>query len=91
MLTAVCCVCQREKVGTLRRPSSLNDLDQSHEEREMEFLRLQVLEQQNIIDDLSKVQPSAMSPARSHSHANTVCFHPALKCHRLVITASEMH
>ncbi|XP_060795040.1 janus kinase and microtubule-interacting protein 3 isoform X9 [Neoarius graeffei] len=44
----------REKVGTLRRPSSLNDLDQSHEEREMEFLRLQVLEQQNIIDDLSK-------------------------------------
>ncbi|KAK3529128.1 hypothetical protein QTP70_016555 [Hemibagrus guttatus] len=48
----------REKVGTLRRPSSLNDLDQSHEEREMEFLRLQVLEQQNIIDDLSKVQPS---------------------------------
>uniref|UniRef100_A0A8B9GYZ7 Janus kinase and microtubule interacting protein 3 n=1 Tax=Astyanax mexicanus TaxID=7994 RepID=A0A8B9GYZ7_ASTMX len=44
----------REKVGTLRRPSSLNDLDQSQEEREIEFLRLQVLEQQNIIDDLSK-------------------------------------
>lgn len=60
------CVCQREKVGTLRRPSSLNDLDQSHEEREMEFLRLQVLEQQNIIDDLSKVQP-----AYSKSHINT--------------------
>uniref|UniRef100_A0AAY4BBF0 Janus kinase and microtubule-interacting protein C-terminal domain-containing protein n=1 Tax=Denticeps clupeoides TaxID=299321 RepID=A0AAY4BBF0_9TELE len=36
------------------RPSSLNDLDQSQEEREMEFLRLQVMEQQNIIDDLSK-------------------------------------
>uniref|UniRef100_A0A6Q2ZAU2 Janus kinase and microtubule-interacting protein C-terminal domain-containing protein n=1 Tax=Esox lucius TaxID=8010 RepID=A0A6Q2ZAU2_ESOLU len=45
----------REKVGTIRRPSSLNDLDQSQEEREIEFLRLQVLEQQNIIDDLSKV------------------------------------
>uniref|UniRef100_A0AAR2KK84 Janus kinase and microtubule-interacting protein C-terminal domain-containing protein n=1 Tax=Pygocentrus nattereri TaxID=42514 RepID=A0AAR2KK84_PYGNA len=42
----------REKAGTLRRPSSLNDLDQSQEEREIEFLRLQVLEQQNIIDDL---------------------------------------
>uniref|UniRef100_A0A3B4UQV8 Janus kinase and microtubule interacting protein 3 n=1 Tax=Seriola dumerili TaxID=41447 RepID=A0A3B4UQV8_SERDU len=49
---------------TMRRPSSLNDLDRSHstsyhgysqEEREMEFLRLQVLEQQHIIDDLSKV------------------------------------
>uniref|UniRef100_A0A673WK90 Janus kinase and microtubule interacting protein 3 n=1 Tax=Salmo trutta TaxID=8032 RepID=A0A673WK90_SALTR len=44
----------REKVATKRRPSSLNDLDQSQEEREIEFLRLQVLEQQNIIDDLSK-------------------------------------
>ncbi|KAI5608705.1 janus kinase and microtubule-interacting protein 3, partial [Silurus asotus] len=50
---------KREKVGTLRRPSSLNDLDQSHEEREMEFLRLQVLEQQNIIDDLSKALETA--------------------------------
>lgn len=37
----------------------------------MEFLRLQVLEQQNIIDDLSKVQPSVISPAYSHSHINT--------------------
>uniref|UniRef100_A0AAY4BBB6 Janus kinase and microtubule-interacting protein C-terminal domain-containing protein n=1 Tax=Denticeps clupeoides TaxID=299321 RepID=A0AAY4BBB6_9TELE len=45
----------RERVSTIRRPSSLNDLDQSQEEREMEFLRLQVMEQQNIIDDLSKV------------------------------------
>ncbi|KAG2462203.1 JKIP3 protein, partial [Polypterus senegalus] len=44
----------RERVGTIRRPSSLNDLDQSQEEREIEFLRLQVIEQQNIIDDLSK-------------------------------------
>lgn len=72
-------------MGTLRRPSSLNDLDQSHEEREMEFLRLQVLEQQNIIDDLSKVQPSVIS-APTPSHRNTVCFHAALKCHRLAIT-----
>ncbi|KAI1886997.1 hypothetical protein AGOR_G00201510 [Albula goreensis] len=49
----------REKVGTIRRPSSLNDLDQSQEEREIEFLRLQVLEQQNIIDDLSKALETA--------------------------------
>uniref|UniRef100_A0A673WJM8 Janus kinase and microtubule interacting protein 3 n=1 Tax=Salmo trutta TaxID=8032 RepID=A0A673WJM8_SALTR len=46
----------REKVATKRRPSSLNDLDQSQEEREIEFLRLQVLEQQNIIDDLYRRQ-----------------------------------
>nr|XP_057922656.1 janus kinase and microtubule-interacting protein 3 isoform X5 [Doryrhamphus excisus] len=47
----------------MRRPSSLNDLDRSssasyqgysQDYREMEFLRLQVLEQQHIIDDLSK-------------------------------------
>uniref|UniRef100_A0A8P4K6J5 Janus kinase and microtubule-interacting protein C-terminal domain-containing protein n=1 Tax=Dicentrarchus labrax TaxID=13489 RepID=A0A8P4K6J5_DICLA len=53
---------------TMRRPSSLNDLDRSHstsyhgysqEEREMEFLRLQVLEQQHIIDDLSKALETA--------------------------------
>lgn len=50
-----CFVSQREKAETIRRPSSLNDLDQSQEEREIEFLRLQVLEQQNIIDELSKV------------------------------------
>ncbi|XP_060951039.1 janus kinase and microtubule-interacting protein 3 isoform X10 [Limanda limanda] len=52
----------------MRRPSSLNDLDRSHstsyhgysqEEREMEFLRLQVLEQQHVIDDLSKALETA--------------------------------
>uniref|UniRef100_A0A8C8A3H2 Janus kinase and microtubule interacting protein 3 n=1 Tax=Oryzias sinensis TaxID=183150 RepID=A0A8C8A3H2_9TELE len=50
---------------TMRRPSSLNDLDRSQstsyhgytqDEREMEFLRLQVVEQQHVIDNLSKVQ-----------------------------------
>ncbi|XP_067908802.1 janus kinase and microtubule-interacting protein 3 isoform X6 [Heterodontus francisci] len=44
----------KERVGTIRRPSSLNDLDQSYEEKEIELLRMQVIEQQNIIDDLSK-------------------------------------
>ncbi|XP_034049096.1 janus kinase and microtubule-interacting protein 3 isoform X3 [Thalassophryne amazonica] len=52
----------------MRRPSSLNDLDRSHsssyhgysqDAREMEFLRLQVLEQQHIIDDLSKALETA--------------------------------
>ncbi|XP_051769772.1 janus kinase and microtubule-interacting protein 3 isoform X12 [Ctenopharyngodon idella] len=49
----------REKAGTIRRPSSLNDLDLSQEEREIEFLRLQVMEQQNIIDDLSRALETA--------------------------------
>uniref|UniRef100_A0A8C5SMJ5 Janus kinase and microtubule interacting protein 3 n=1 Tax=Laticauda laticaudata TaxID=8630 RepID=A0A8C5SMJ5_LATLA len=39
---------------TIRRPSSLNDLDQNQDEREVDFLRLQIMEQQNIIDELSK-------------------------------------
>ncbi|XP_034414831.1 janus kinase and microtubule-interacting protein 3 isoform X3 [Cyclopterus lumpus] len=52
----------------MRRPSSLNDLDRSRatsyhgysqDEREMEFLRLQVLEQKHIIDDVSKALETA--------------------------------
>nr|XP_032655602.1 janus kinase and microtubule-interacting protein 3 isoform X4 [Chelonoidis abingdonii] len=49
----------RQRTGIIRRPSSLNDLDQSQEEREVEFLRLQIIEQQNIIDELSKTLETA--------------------------------
>lgn len=41
----------------------MNDLDQ--EEREVDFLRLQVIEQQNIIDELSKVRCNAAAPLRA--------------------------
>uniref|UniRef100_A0A8U8AMV5 Uncharacterized protein n=1 Tax=Geospiza parvula TaxID=87175 RepID=A0A8U8AMV5_GEOPR len=47
-------IAMRQRSGAIRRPSSLNDLDHSQEEREVDFLRLQVIEQQNIIDELSK-------------------------------------
>ncbi|XP_030342244.1 janus kinase and microtubule-interacting protein 3 isoform X2 [Strigops habroptila] len=50
-------IAMRQRAGTIRRPSSLNDLDQ--EEREVNFLRLQVIEQQNIIDELSKTLETA--------------------------------
>uniref|UniRef100_A0A8C9R340 Janus kinase and microtubule interacting protein 1 n=1 Tax=Scleropages formosus TaxID=113540 RepID=A0A8C9R340_SCLFO len=48
----------KEKLNTnsqpaLKRPSSLNDLSQTHEEQEVEFLKLQVAEQQSIIDELT--------------------------------------
>ncbi|XP_073451781.1 janus kinase and microtubule-interacting protein 3 isoform X1 [Aquarana catesbeiana] len=51
----------RQKVGgrDIRRPSSLNDLDQSREEREIDFLRLQINEQQIFIDELSKTLETA--------------------------------
>ncbi|KAM9773051.1 janus kinase and microtubule-interacting protein 3 isoform 5-T6 [Syngnathus typhle] len=47
---------ENEEMASLRRPSSLNDLDRGcgQQDGEMEFLRLQVVEQRHIIDDLSK-------------------------------------
>lgn len=39
----------------LKKLRSLNDLDQANEEQETEFLKLQVIEQQNIIDELTRV------------------------------------
>ncbi|XP_019516697.1 PREDICTED: janus kinase and microtubule-interacting protein 1 [Hipposideros armiger] len=38
---------------SLKRHTSLNDLSLTRDEQEIEFLRLQVLEQQHVIDDLS--------------------------------------
>ncbi|KAL4659730.1 janus kinase and microtubule-interacting protein 2-like [Arapaima gigas] len=38
----------------LKKLRSLNDLDQAQDEQEIEFLKLQVLEQQNMIDDLTR-------------------------------------
>lgn len=52
---AVWLALQRQRAGIIRRPSSLNDLDQSQDEREVDFLRIQILEQQHLIDELSKV------------------------------------
>lgn len=51
---------QREKMTShppLKKLRSLNDLDQANEEQETEFLKLQVIEQQNIIDELTRVCP----------------------------------
>ncbi|KAG2455242.1 JKIP2 protein, partial [Polypterus senegalus] len=47
----------KEKISShppLKKLKSLNDLDQAHDEQEIEFLKLQVLEQQNMIDDLTR-------------------------------------
>ncbi|XP_077933077.1 janus kinase and microtubule-interacting protein 3 isoform X20 [Halichoerus grypus] len=49
----------RQRAGIIRRPSSLNDLDQSQDEREVDFLKLQIVEQQNLIDELSKTLETA--------------------------------
>ncbi|XP_052532973.1 janus kinase and microtubule-interacting protein 3 isoform X4 [Tympanuchus pallidicinctus] len=52
-------IAMRQRAGAMRRPSSLNDLDHSQEEREVDLLRLQIIEQQNIIDELSKTLETA--------------------------------
>ncbi|MEE6479538.1 hypothetical protein FKM82_012280 [Ascaphus truei] len=47
----------REKITShppLKKLRSLNDLDQASDEQEIEFLKLQVIEQQNVIDDLTR-------------------------------------
>uniref|UniRef100_A0A8C9SPM0 Janus kinase and microtubule interacting protein 1 n=1 Tax=Scleropages formosus TaxID=113540 RepID=A0A8C9SPM0_SCLFO len=47
---------EHAEMPALKRPSSLNDLSQTHEEQEVEFLKLQVAEQQSIIDELTLVR-----------------------------------
>ncbi|KAF3705605.1 Janus kinase and microtubule-interacting protein 2 [Channa argus] len=47
----------KEKISShppLKKLKSLNDLDQAHDDQEIAFLKLQVLEQQSIIDDLTR-------------------------------------
>jgi len=59
VMVNVCAVClQKEKISShppLKKLKSLNDLDQAHDDQEIAFLKLQVLEQQNIIDELTRV------------------------------------
>ncbi|XP_055782631.1 janus kinase and microtubule-interacting protein 1-like isoform X2 [Salvelinus fontinalis] len=44
----------------LKRPTSLTDLSHSHEEQEVEFLKLQVAEQRGIIDELTQERDRLM-------------------------------
>lgn len=60
VLLLFCCV-QKEKITShppLKKLKSLNDLDQANDDQEIEFLKLQVLEQQSMIDDLTRVSTS---------------------------------
>ncbi|POI35541.1 hypothetical protein CIB84_000706 [Bambusicola thoracicus] len=58
----------REKMTShppLKKLKSLNDLDQANEEQETEFLKLQVIEQQNIIDELTRDREKLIRRRRS--------------------------
>uniref|UniRef100_A0A6Q2YNW8 Janus kinase and microtubule-interacting protein C-terminal domain-containing protein n=1 Tax=Esox lucius TaxID=8010 RepID=A0A6Q2YNW8_ESOLU len=47
-------VLAKENLELKTNCKSLNDLDQAHDDQEIEFLKLQVLEQQSIIDELTR-------------------------------------
>uniref|UniRef100_A0A7N6A0C4 Janus kinase and microtubule-interacting protein C-terminal domain-containing protein n=1 Tax=Anabas testudineus TaxID=64144 RepID=A0A7N6A0C4_ANATE len=57
----------KEKISShppLKKLKSLNDLDQAHDDQEIAFLKLQVLEQQNIIDELTRVKEKLLRKKR---------------------------
>lgn len=62
---------QKEKLSAqpaLKRHTSLNDLSSTREEQEIEFLRLQVKEQQHVIDDLTVVMLMTGIHTCMHTH-----------------------
>ncbi|XP_077093858.1 janus kinase and microtubule-interacting protein 1 isoform X1 [Siphateles boraxobius] len=45
---------QNSQPGVLKRHTSLTDLSQTHEQQELEYLRLQISEQRGVIDELTQ-------------------------------------
>ncbi|XP_076015688.1 janus kinase and microtubule-interacting protein 1 [Genypterus blacodes] len=45
---------QQQSHPQMKRPSSLSDLSHAHEEQEVEFLKLQIVEQRGVIDELTQ-------------------------------------
>ncbi|XP_032885828.1 janus kinase and microtubule-interacting protein 2 isoform X1 [Amblyraja radiata] len=64
----------------LKKLRSLNDLDQAHEEQEVEFLKLQVIEQQNIIDDLTRDRERLLRRKRHKRNAKHIKRHVVETC-----------
>lgn len=58
---------QQSSQPQLKRTSSLTDLSHAHEEQEMQFLKLQVAEQRDIIDELTQVR-ILFKTLRSHAN-----------------------
>uniref|UniRef100_A0A8C9ENF9 Janus kinase and microtubule interacting protein 2 n=1 Tax=Pavo cristatus TaxID=9049 RepID=A0A8C9ENF9_PAVCR len=68
----------REKMTShppLKKLKSLNDLDQANEEQETEFLKLQVIEQQNIIDELTRDREKLIRRRRSKRSSKPIKRH----------------
>lgn len=83
VVLVLCCCIQKEKITShppLKKLKSLNDLDQATDDQEIEFLKLQVLEQQSMIDELTRVstarkhQPGVTAPNTHLSYLSYACF-----------------
>ncbi|XP_038596307.1 janus kinase and microtubule-interacting protein 2 isoform X4 [Tachyglossus aculeatus] len=70
----------RDKIAShppLKKLKSLNDLDQANEDQETEFLKLQVIEQQNIIDELTRDREKLIR-RRKHKRSSKPIKRPVL-------------
>ncbi|KAI5096412.1 janus kinase and microtubule-interacting protein 2, partial [Silurus meridionalis] len=67
----------KEKIAShppLKKLKSLNDLDQAQDEQEIAFLKLQVLEQQNMIDELTRDREKLLRKKR-HKRSRSIKRH----------------
>uniref|UniRef100_A0A6I8MX56 Janus kinase and microtubule interacting protein 2 n=1 Tax=Ornithorhynchus anatinus TaxID=9258 RepID=A0A6I8MX56_ORNAN len=70
----------RDKIAShppLKKLKSLNDLDQANDDQETEFLKLQVIEQQNIIDELTRDREKLIR-RRKHKRSSKPIKRPVL-------------
>uniref|UniRef100_A0A3Q2QQ28 Janus kinase and microtubule interacting protein 2 n=1 Tax=Fundulus heteroclitus TaxID=8078 RepID=A0A3Q2QQ28_FUNHE len=68
----------KERIGShppLKKLKSLNDLDQAHDDQEIAFLKLQVLEQQSIIDELTRDREKLLRKKRHKRSSRPVKRH----------------
>ncbi|XP_023197730.1 janus kinase and microtubule-interacting protein 2-like isoform X1 [Xiphophorus maculatus] len=68
----------KERIGShppLKKLKSLNDLDQAHDDQEIAFLKLQVLEQQSMIDELTRDREKLLRKKRHKRSSRPVKRH----------------
>ncbi|KAM6970253.1 janus kinase and microtubule-interacting protein 2 [Aplochiton taeniatus] len=68
----------KEKISShapLKKLKSLNDLDQAHDEQEIAFLKLQVLEQQSLIDELARDREKLLRKKRHKRNSRPIKRH----------------
>ena len=68
---------QKERMSShapLKKLKSLNDLDQAHDEQELAFLKLQVLEQQTMVDELTRVSAELHVLSFACNNNNSFCY-----------------